>query len=879
MFFSQESGIIARFLRKKMKFSPLKNWPLAKASTQYVYLEGRTVEVNTSVLDWAESRKSESENSPETERLREAKQFAMGQIPALADQTMNEIGRHFSRPSHIENAKSIENLKDSVRSNVLNVLKQAPSTPGMTRPRWAGNYLQTILDIENDEHNAIETLQDTDRALQSITQLKEKYERQAKVLVDRKDSTDKAKKIFGNLFKNIGGAIGMNVEQERVGNTSEQYRFSEGNKVASQILADLEARIKLKQENAQEVFEDNKKHVTEGFELLSVEQKEIFIRYVEQELNGTNVLDVAPAWAKQIVFGVNFAQRVEIFKDLKLDPTAQKIAFEKESNLFDDIESELKIRRSALNSDLGVISPTNFRKFRKNLTGVNKDESFNPAESSDLKDFVLDLRTYLEREGDLGSNDILKRYPAGENLNSTEQIMAYLGYLNTDQTLFVKNRMAKGLKAKLITYLEHLENIDAPDEVDGQSQDFLDQRTIIQTRYKKAKTSIDAIDATDITKIDDAKYSEINTFIGQAKREKRVYENCIDEKHDLTDKEVDLLDKLYGEIDKIVQQFEALRSEWETQTQGFSQAEKELKEAEDKALDKKTEAENSKILAEKSIELLENTTIAAAEERLEKSETAYYTFMDGKDKLTPADKTRVRALEKEYRESAKALEGYQGQLSKQHQALLKATETEATAEALFTKANKAKTNFNSSKSSYDFSKTKKHFAETLAVLDEDIKDLDEYKKAKNATSTPEQIKRYILELSAKENNTQHRERLQALQARNLENLQSLPNGSSLGKIEFVKYLHGREISAHSALLGPKSRPLGPSTVIGKTADAVILYNSTVDQIVLVQKAKDSGTVEVLCLAAPSDFDPSKNLPLSYVPEKADYMGELTSISA
>lgn len=864
-----------------MKFSPQAAWPLSYPGTKHVYLEGQTVEVNSSVLDWAEKSKSEYENNPEAERLREAKQFAMGRVPTLATETMDHIGRYFGRPKNIENARNVKQLEDAVRKSVLTALKEAPAIPGTTRPRWAGNYLRTIEDIEKDENKAIETLRDSDRALQAVGQLKEKYERQAKVLVERRNKTDQASKSFKNFFRGIGSAV-VNVEYDRNDNTSEHYRFSKGNEVALQIFNQLEAKIQTKKENTQEVFNENKSHIQEGFELLSVTQKEQFVKYVAAECSGTNVIDVSPHnWAKQVVFGISFEQRTELFKDLKLDPTAQHVAFEKEAKLFDGIENELKERRSALEYDLAFATPANLKTLKKDLSGINKDESFDPDSTDDLNKFVTDLRGYLEREGDLGSNDILKRYPRGESLNSTEQVTAYLNYLSNNHKILVKDKMAKGLKAKLLTYLEYLENVDAPDEVEGQSKDFLGQRDIVKNRYEAGKKAINDVDVTDITKIDDDTYEKINTFVGQAKREKRVYENFKTEKNNLSDSEVELLDKLHSEIDKIAQQFEALRGEWETQTKGLSEEEKHLKNEIEKAEDKKDEAENAKLLAEKSITLLEDTTIESAEKRLEKSEEAYETWATGKTAktLTPTDRTRGRALEKDIKDAQRSLDGYQKDLSSQHQALLKASEAEAAAGAEFKKARKKETDFKSSKTSYDFLKSKKHFAETLAVLDEEIKDLSKYKKAPDAKSTEAQIKRHLLEISAKENNQQHQARLIELQGRNLTALQTMPSGSTLNRIEFVQYLHGREMSAHSALLGAKSRPLGSSTILGKTDDAVILYNNTTDQLVIVQKAKESGKVEVLCFAAPSDFDPHNNLPPSYIPEKSDYMGELTSITA
>jgi len=100
-------------------------------------------------------------------------------------------------------------------------------------------------------------------------------------------------------------------------------------------------------------------------------------------------------------------------------------------------------------------------------------------------------------------------------------------------------------------------------------------------------------------------------------------------------------------------------------------------------------------------------------------------------------------------------------------------------------------------------------------------------------------------------------------------------GTGIRMIEYVEFLHGREMTAESALLRPKSR-LYNAVLLEKTEDAVVFYSG--NRLIVIQQAKASGKVEVLSLNAPTGFDPSSPIPPDYFPETANNIGELTTIT-
>lgn len=929
-------------------------------NTQKVFLEGRVGEVNSSVREWAEGQKRNVEQNSDEERVREAKQLAMSQIPTLAGRTMDDIAKHFWRLGSIEKKGAIEGLEKSVRERVLNTLKIAVA-PGMTMPAWGGNYLKVIQDIEKDEDKAVMTLQDTDRALQSITQLKSKYERQAQVLIDRKKELDKTRKNVANLFR-----LGNNVlvpawiisrsEYTRKENTSEHYRFSKGNEVALRVFNELEQKIKNKKERASESFNDNKKHVEESFSGLSPDNKEAFMVYVKAESMGHNQLDMAPDWAKQVVFGLDFQQRIEVFKALNLDPQTSLQALTKNKDLFDSVEGELDQRRTVLNRQVRNINTDNLAALKKSLKGFKADSSFDPSNSGSVQTFVSEIESYLDQIGDLDIATCFAGYPRGENLNHTEKLVAYLGVLISRKDDLVEAKMAKPLKAKLRTYINFLENIDTQDEseIEGQTEEFLDQRDVIVNRLKAGKrlanTTLSKVDHPQ--KIDESEYLKIDTFIGQTKREKSLYDE-LKEKNKLSESEIKKLDVLYAKIDKIISLFEDLRNAWEQEEENFKKLDKErqvaIKSSESEVLklreqisdleddreriiksfenkkdriNNRTDAEKARLIAKEKSKLgiLEQNvldlqasldTAKGKRDDLESSidedsavlpegasqqqqiteyqkrqsrENKIIRKIDSQERIIEGLNSDLRKLNSEVAASKGKVEEYESDLANTHDIEEKEQETLEKHEnkirelkIKLREANKDFTDKTFDRSDYDITKTKKHFAEVLSTLTQDLNDLEKFKKADEIGSSTEQINRYLLELSAEANNQQHQARLEALQAETLTTLQKLPKGVQLGQINFVQYLHGRKMTSDTALGDPKSH-LNNFTILDHTNDAVILYQRGGSQLVVVQKSAISNKVEVLVLAAPSDFDPTQNIPLSYIPEKADQIGELTTIN-
>jgi hypothetical protein len=884
---------------------------------RWVYLEGRVGEVNPSVKEWVEQQKKGSAENSDTERLQQAKQFAMSKVPTLAGRTMDDIARHFWRPGLIENAKSTANLEKAVRNRVLDTLKQAPATTAM--PSWGGNYLKVINDIEKDEDKAILTLEDTDRALQSVRQLKTKYERQANILIERKKELDRVRYGVGNLFKLannklIPGFLIGRSEYDRKENTAEQYRFSKGNEVALGVFQALEQKIQAKKERASEVFADNKNHVEESFNGLSPDQKDDFMVFVKNEIAGTNTLDTADDWAKQVVFGLNFQQRIEVFKALNLDPSNALKALDKNRDLFDNIEDELQQRRGKLESQVKGITNDNIQALKRSLKGYKADSSFDPSSSEGVKAFVTEIGNYLDQEGDLAPTSIFSGYPKGEQLNDTEKMVVFLNTLINNKDVLVKDKMAKPLKAKLLTYLNFLENVDAQDEseIEGQTEEFLKQRDIIRDRLEAGKTLVESTldSVANVQDINRASILEIDTFVGLAKREIKIFEDLKNRSAKLSGEEIKTLDKLFKEVEFLIKQFEELKAIWhkESRTHQLNLKEAQEKEIEAKAELDRNKRELDKANKDRSAEAkkagLSKTAKTNAQNRLKtaqankaKIERAYSLL---KPKSTKGSLTDDEVIEfsKLGLKLDEVAENYQDAKSEVESHKTTVEEAVTKLEALDTVVRKAEESYLNATSKHNEAKTKKteleaiptgteidfnftsakqHFAESLSTLSEDLADLAKFNKKGETSSSSLQVQRYLLELSALQNNQQHQARLEQVQTETLATLMTMPKGVRVRQIHFVQYMHGRKMTSDTSLTRPKS-DMRNMSVLDHTDDAVILYQHGGSNLAVIQKSSDGKKVEVLEFAAPTDFDPSKNVPLSYIPEKADRIGELTTIN-
>lgn len=829
--------------------------------SRYLYLEGRVAEVNASVLEKFKKKAESTEKNKEALRVTEAKNFALNQMPLLSNSIMKEIGKHFNRPKKIEDTDTVENLEKAVKESVFKVLEN-----GVARSKWGINYLKTVESVETMEDKAILTLKDTDQALQNITALKEQYMRQAQVLLDRKDKTNKTKGILK--------------WKKEVENTSDYYRFERGHNIAVNILSDMEKQFGSQKEKAETLFTENKDFVAEMFAALPPDQKYQFIDYVKMEMAGTNVLDRAAPWANQLVANMKYAQRVEIFQALNLDPTRTIAQIENKKNQYNQIEQDLEARRDILDQHLSVISDGKLKYLKTSLKGYKKDESFDPSKGSAFKSFVRDMGDYLERSGDIGINNVFDGYPSGEILNDHERMAAYLRFLYDHRVTLVKDRMPKALKAKFLAYIEFLEEVDAVDEIEGHSKTFIAQKDIVLDRYEQSKNLPVLLDIDSIEEINEDVYELIGTFLGATKNEKNRYEKLKQSDSDLSDSEIKRLDNWYSEIDKVLRLLESLRSSWEKSQKEFTKERQTLELKVQQSEEAVLIIENDKKVLEKEIEDIEDNVITKDEERLEKIESAIFD-LDEKEKkdgtLAISDRKKYNDLLRKHRSVEKLIDKHQNTLLKKNEQLLIISGKEAKANFELTKAKSEITKFEGSIDSFDITKTKTHFAEIMASLESEIEDIkaETYKEKTSGVSTNAQMKRYIMEQSAKLNNQRHQERLKSLQKATFDTLQKLPMGTGIRMIEYVEFLHGREMTAESALLRPKSR-LYNAVLLEKTEDAVVFYSG--NRLIVIQQAKASGKVEVLSLNAPTGFDPSSPIPPDYFPETANNIGELTTIT-
>lgn len=853
---------------------------IPETSGRFLYAEGRVGEVNQSVLDYFETQNKDLDKGDEQRRLVEAKNFALGQIPSLATDVMSDIGKHYNTVKNLESASKAEDLKKDVKGRVFGVLKEG-SKHGV--PAWGKNYRELIKDIDNDSNNAILTLTDTDRALQAATELKSKYERQAQVLIDRKNEVDQTKKSWGNLGKWFKSSV-KDVDYETKDGTSEKARFEAGHEVAVGVFESIRLKLDTQKNKAESIFEDNKSHIQDNFDILSLDQKGEFIEAVRTEVNGTDTgMEKGSGWMAAIVSGMTYAQRVEIFKSMDLDPTRTLNTLANQKQQYEGIEGDVLQRRKKLSSGLVKVNKANISYLKSDIKGINKDESFDPSDKGDFKSFVSELSNYVNNQGDFGSSDLLKGYPQTVGTNDYERFVAYFGFLFEKRKTHVADRMGKKLKAKLLTYLEYLQQLEAPDKL-GYSNEFRKQKDKTKQEYKSAKKLIGGLKSTKSVKdIKEGTYEEIGEFLGQRKRNQRVYNAFKEDSENLSSEEVALLDKWHEELDSVAEQIRSFQQKWESERKGYDVHYREL-------IKKQKETQKSQALYEAEIENLKEEEealerdLAKAEEKVALVEDSMGNIeVKSQHQITKVDNARYNKLGKDRTVKERVVNALEKEISekrsKRYELQSKISSSKLTSNQITSDISEFNAWSPEIASEFDFTSAQKNFAELLGTIDDDMKDFSDPKyseKRELQKTSKDQLKHYFVEASARENNELYKEQYETLQNENLATLQKLQPGTNIGAIEYIKYLEDSDVTSESALKSEKGRIENAIVLENTIKDAIVLIAD--DEIILVQKG-ERGRVEVLTFPSPEGYDTSKSLPPEYMPKRSSMIGELTTITA
>ena len=513
-------------------------------TTQYLHqneTESETVTLNESVNE-------KFNQSPETldteQRLAEANRVALSAMPEFAREIFEKI----------ESGTKVKKLEKFTRNKVFEVLEgtnanvnNTNNTPNIINTHWGNEYKETIKAIKEEKTNAILSVENVERATETLASLKTKYEAQVALHKQTFNATEEFKRKWYTLGLPFG-------ERKSLG--SERSRFTETEQTVRDVLETIRKQLSNRMEEAKTYNERTQEILSSGFESLTPAQKTIFLTQVQAEIDGHH-----PSGDPYdtIISGTHPQQRLDAYKKLHWNKKYQQ---QEIATLATDQET-LRNRNLDYRNSINSLTP-NFDNI-KTWTQEEKATSTPP----DLKTLNQNLKAHLTTHGSI---DFSSHY-AGMHQTDLDEYAHFLvlsNYLGANEA--TTKALPTALKKQLLGYIKHLEDTERPNNQETFSTAFNTQHGEIKTLYGRAKTDINTLSSVTLQiaapHINPNHYTTIQNFISEVSTKKQEYEQV---KSTLDANEQEIIEKHFKKLEDLADKLSNLETTWREKEQEQAQ--------------------------------------------------------------------------------------------------------------------------------------------------------------------------------------------------------------------------------------------------------------------------------------------------------------------
>lgn len=564
---------------------------------------------------------------------------------------------------------------------------------------------------------------------------------------------------------------------------SDSEKFDSRVDIIKGALDKLQEEVKYRKNNAENALAKNAKDAENAYDELSSEDQTEFLEEMNIEINVGPIL--GPKFMTGVMNSMSYGHRLEIYKKANFDPTERNRALKLSTANFKGESDKYAQSQVAFKNHQGKL--TKLTDLKTNFAGSMPDQKIEP--NNDLSGLVKDLENNFKGE------DFFDGYPPNYELTDLQKITAFLAKIGNGKGS-EGTRIPRDLRIKLLGYLAHINTQENGDEFNKYSTKFVDaESSAKETLEKTAKPSLEKLNGyKDLSEIDDDVLDGINE--DSYKLTLKVDE-LKEVAKKLSGEEKNLLDKYIKTLEEAVKAMLEIRGIWFKEISDFKT---------------NSTSEKSK-LTEMGAKINSYGISLSPKAKFESDIIKAYGILNAE--ISNGKKSKDRIYNTKRRDKL--------------------------GETLVLYKSYKKTSLKSAK----FTKFNTKIKYELKNIDRDIDTINKAgtrntKKGKIENN----IKQFIERQAKNDDNEKSKAEFQKHQEEMLQTLGTKMLGSKV-QLSGVAYSDTGSAPNLAELTGKTPLNINDAVVWGKATDTVILHSKMSNEVIIIQKSKETGKVEMI----------------------------------
>ncbi len=768
------------------------------------------IQVNEDIFESVREGSStgeDGEKDSEKRAVREGRKQVLNTFRDLNNELITDIDGSNAVENTFFNGNAIERLENNTRDSVRDILLDArPGARRLTQQFGISRYYRRFVhDVFNQAENTEHTIGDVDFSLSALDYTQNAFQKRIELEKQRDRDYRSWKKFFRNDRKK-GADI-----------------FNTRSKVVVDVFTDIKERLDKRKNDMESQLDDHATRVMQEFDAMTPDEKAEFLEEVQDEIDsGVPPISTLNAiYINGIMENLNVHQRIEVYKKAKLDQGATNRNMESMADGDDHIKVGYVTSRQALETYTGTL---NLNTIRNNLGLAHAD--INGEDLIGNTAFMEELKGYLDRHGSINHNQqYFNNYSDDFDLGNYENFIAYCKILQ-DNTGSLCNTIPASFKKKILACLKWVEEQEEVNEedIDGFSSEFVNLDRDLYTELTTFNALVTSLNDVENLQLALAVLDDINTRTASIVNQVAIFED-IKQKNKLSDEELRFLENKYTNLKKLGSEvLPSLRKKYEDELKKYNDFEAEFNRYTglNRTYTNELDRIGGKTRPNEDVTILESTGYTQHGQTTSQSRVV----------------------------------NNQSQLANWDRANNKVIQTQEKLAEICSKVGVSATkspNLGSFRFNFGHIDVNTVNADIRVITDDRI---ERGRNLRNNPNTPNDLfKNYLLREAAKDQNKKLDELLEQNRQKSLDYLKKKKIGSSVN-ISCIPYQHGNPPTSTDVLNNTNLRMLDRCIVLNNTekGSGTVLYNTTTDQIVIVQKGKESGKVEVIVLPKPSNTD-------------------------
>jgi|GEM_PF-4234182 len=373
------------------------------------------------------------------QRIQEAEHMAMDAMPDFAEDIIEDVDYE----GGLVRDNDPEKLKKNTARRIWDVLEGRRKNVDVDSDWEADKYQKTVQKIEHGRAVAETEVENVERALAVLTNLRGQYEAHASAEEMKREDTRQYQTYLGRMSNSVFDGLGLNVgiarfvrgkipqtkenkgfmRRKRVGEGIEKRDFQARNALVLQIFEDIQAKLAGTKEGSDNDYTASKEKIKTSFDILSVDQKNTFLQLVQNEVADPRRNDILNSFdrslARLVVGNISQTQRLRAYKELGLDQTQTVDELDGLTNEWNDVPTQLAEHEAIIQKSIFNI-PSFYGKL--GLSKIN--------EAVSMKDVLHQLEAILFVPGEAAFVAALAELKKQKKIPSPqEKFIAYCAYM------------------------------------------------------------------------------------------------------------------------------------------------------------------------------------------------------------------------------------------------------------------------------------------------------------------------------------------------------------------------------------------------------------------------------------------------------------------